>query len=88
METFIVDGKSTKEIMLQITEHRRLQKLTELARQNSVIVGGDALLKIAKNDRVKNEFLELAENASVVLCCRVSPKQKAEVVEMVRKRHP
>jgi phospholipid-transporting ATPase len=53
-----------------------------------VIVGGDALLKISKNARVKDEFLELAENASVVLCCRVSPKQKAEVVEMVRHRHP
>lgn len=53
-----------------------------------MIVGGDSLLKISKNERVRNEFLELAENANVVLCCRVSPKQKAEVVEMVRKRHP
>jgi phospholipid-transporting ATPase len=29
----------------------------------------------------------LAENASVVLACRVSPKQKAEIVNMVRQRN-
>ena len=28
----------------------------------------------------------LAENASVVIACRVSPKQKAEVVRLVRDR--
>ena len=34
------------------------------------------------------EFLELCEHAAVVLCCRVSPKQKAQVVEMVKKKYP
>jgi phospholipid-transporting ATPase len=33
-----------------------------------------------------NEFNTLTENASVVIACRVSPKQKAEVVRLVRKR--
>jgi len=33
-----------------------------------------------------NEFNILTENASVVIACRVSPKQKAEVVRLVRKR--
>eukprot|EP00347_Sterkiella_histriomuscorum_P005590 403356030 len=84
METFIIDEKRTKDIMLQITQHRRDQKLTELVRQNSVIVSGDSLLKICKNSRVRDEFLELAQAAQVVLACRVSPKQKAEIVTMVR----
>lgn len=61
--------------------------MTELARENSVIVAGDSLLKITRNDRVREEFLELAENASVVLACRVSPKQKAEIVNIVRTRN-
>ena len=32
METFIIDARSTEDIMLQITQHRRDQKLTELVR--------------------------------------------------------
>ena len=46
--------------MLQITQHRRDQKLTELARDNAVIVAGESLTKITKNARVQEEFLELA----------------------------
>lgn len=33
-----------------------------------------------------NDFMLLTENSSVVIACRVSPKQKAEVVRLVRKR--
>mmetsp|Transcript_28648 Transcript_28648/g.21374 ORF Transcript_28648/g.21374 Transcript_28648/m.21374 type:complete len:85 (+) Transcript_28648:128-382(+) len=50
MEMFIIDAMSTKDILLQITNSRRDQKLTERTRKNSVIVSGDSLLKICKND--------------------------------------
>jgi phospholipid-transporting ATPase len=53
-------------------------------RENAVVVAGDSLIKIAKNERVKEEFLDLALDAKVVIACRVSPKQKAEIVTMVR----
>ena len=33
-------------------------------------------------------FVDLCESANVVLACRVSPKQKAEVVRMMRERNP
>ena len=62
--------------------------MTELVRENAVIVAGDSLIKITKNDRVRAEFLELAQAAKVVIACRVSPKQKAEIVTMVRKNNP
>ena len=88
METFIIDGKSTKGVMLQITQSRAGQKQTELARDNAVIVAGDSLIKITKNDRLKADFLELAQAAQVVIACRVSPKQKAEIVTMVRNNNP
>ena len=41
---------------------------------NAVIVNGEALLKIAANDLIKDEFLDLTDNAKVVIACRVSPK--------------
>ena len=34
------------------------------------------------------EFMDLCANANVVLACRVSPKQKAEIVMMMRERNP
>ena len=74
--------------MIQITGYRGDQKLTQYVRKSSVIVAGDSLLKIQRSERLREEFLDLCQTADVVLCCRVSPKQKAEVVEMVKKRLP
>lgn len=51
-------------------------------------MAGDSLIKISKNDRVREEFLDLALAAKVVVACRVSPKQKAEIVTMVKKKMP
>ena len=60
--------------MLDVTQNRRDQKMTELVRDSAVIVSGDSLLKIARNSRLRDEFLELAQNSKVVIACRVSPK--------------
>ena len=35
-----------------------------------------------------SEFIDLCEGSNVVLACRVSPMQKAEIVKMVRNRNP
>lgn len=37
---------------------------------------------------MRNLFLELTDDADVVLACRVSPKQKADIVNLVKKRYP
>ena len=64
--------------------------MTMAARENAVVVGGDTLTAIFKNDipDALKMFVKLCENANVVLACRVSPKQKAEVVRMMRARDP
>ena len=58
------------------------------ARDNAVIVAGDTLTTIQKDDSLVEEFIDLCEGANVVLACRVSPMQKAQIVKMVRKRNP
>lgn len=35
-----------------------------------------------------SQFVELCDCVQVVLACRVSPKQKAEIVTFVKQRHP
>ena len=39
-------------------------------------------------DELREIFLKSSDFADVVLACRVSPKQKADIVNMIRKRFP
>lgn len=36
---------------------------------------------------MKHQFFELSEKCKVVIACRVTPKQKADLVKMVKHRH-
>ena len=46
----------------------------------SVVVDGKTLM-FALEHSLRKEFIELLSSCSSVICCRVSPLQKAEVVE-------
>ncbi|GLI80104.1 phopholipid transporting ATPase [Penicillium ochrochloron] len=50
---------------------------------HAVIVDGETL-KMMLDDELKQKFLLLCKQCKAVLCCRVSPAQKAAVVNMVR----
>ncbi|KAF1851843.1 phospholipid-translocating P-type ATPase [Cucurbitaria berberidis CBS 394.84] len=50
---------------------------------HAIIIDGDTL-KLALDDTVKRKFLLLCRRCRSVLCCRVSPSQKAAVVNMVK----
>jgi len=56
--------------------------------KKAIIVAGDSLVLIDGNDELREMFLELSDHSDVVLACRVSPKQKADIVNMIRKRFP
>lgn len=53
---------------------------------NQVLVIDGNSLKYALTDDLKAEFLEYSLVASSVICCRVSPSQKAEIVELVKQK--
>jgi len=86
MEIFMLDASNTKQLYKQIKDCGRKQDTIGLSRDMAVVIGGEQLSKItgSKKDKILYEFLNLAKNSSVVLACRVSPKQKAEIVTMVR----
>mmetsp|Transcript_27630 Transcript_27630/g.20045 ORF Transcript_27630/g.20045 Transcript_27630/m.20045 type:complete len:148 (+) Transcript_27630:2261-2704(+) len=54
----------------------------------AIIVAGGTLSKIEANPDFTERFVNIAEKVEIVLACRVSPKQKANIVEMIKKRHP
>ena len=50
---------------------------------HAIVIDGDAL-KHVLDDQMRRKFLLLCKQCKSVLCCRVSPSQKAAVVQMVK----
>ncbi|XP_058999856.1 phospholipid-transporting ATPase IB-like isoform X2 [Mustela lutreola] len=59
---------------------------TQLSKENdlALIIDGETL-KYALHSEIKRSFLNLALSCRAVLCCRLSPLQKAEIVDLVKK---
>lgn len=53
------------------------------AATHAVVIDGDTL-KLMLSDELKQKFLLLCKQCRSVLCCRVSPAQKAAVVKLVK----
>ena len=53
-----------------------------------LVVSLNELNIILGNQEMENLFYSLAIKCNTVLCCRVSPKQKAQMVNLVRHRQP
>jgi len=51
-------------------------------------VAGESLTYIANKPEVTQLFIEVTKDVKVVLACRVSPKQKADVVTMIKDAYP
>ncbi len=64
------------------------KKIINASTKKAIIVGGASLSVIDANENLKSSFLEASDLVDVVLACRVSPKQKADIVNMIRARFP
>ena len=53
-----------------------------------MIVTGKCLETLNANRDLKESFVDLCEGAKVVLACRVSPNQKADIVNWIKQRNP
>ncbi|OQE18015.1 hypothetical protein PENSTE_c019G07314 [Penicillium steckii] len=76
LQTFGLTG-SDEELIAAREDH------TPPEATHAVIVDGETL-KLMLADELKQKFLLLCKQCKAVLCCRVSPSQKAAVVNMVR----
>ena len=52
--------------------------------QYGILVDEKALLTINEDEEIQKIFLEIAKDSTAVICCRVSPLQKSQVVKMVK----
>lgn len=77
-------SNTIKECLISIQVEERRPKPA----QRGVIISGDALIAIMESESLRSQVNYVASKCSVVLCCRVSPKQKQEVVELVKRAYP
>ena len=55
-------------------------------KKKALIIEGDALNIITMHHDLKEKFIHIAKNCEAVICCRVTPKQKADVVRLIKVR--
>lgn len=53
-----------------------------------LLVEADALAIILSDVAFKSFFLKISKTAEAVICCRVSPSQKADVVRLIKNDDP
>jgi len=56
--------------------------------QFGILVDEKALLTINEDTEIQKIFLDIAKDAVAVICCRVSPLQKSQVVKMMKNYYP
>lgn len=56
--------------------------------QNALIIAGSSLSMIYADEELKEIFIKMVEHLQVVIACRVTPQQKADIVSMMKKKYP
>ena len=83
-EVYTSIKKNLKKFFQIYFEHNDLKKNSKFG----LIVSLNELNIILGNEELENLFYSLSIKCNTVLCCRVSPKQKAQMVNLVKERQP
>ena len=76
---FIITQAVKENISMQITNASQMVKLEKDPHAAFALIIDGKTLSYALEDDMKHQFLALAVVCASVICCRVSPKQKALV---------
>ena len=88
MMEIVLSSKSEAEFKEKLQKARsderegRLEKDQELA----IVIDGPTLVFAMQNQEISNDFFTFGLKAKSVICCRVSPKQKADIVGLAKQR--
>ena len=79
-----IDVDTKDEVANALEQYRVDMEKIHPPQSYSLLITGSALLH-ALSDELKLTFLELSTQCKAVICCRVTPLQKAQVVELITK---
>ena len=80
---FEFDGKTP--VSEQLDAYKEVRNKNEFSKY-AIIIAQEQITEISNNLQLADNFFHLAKTCNAVLCCRVSPKQKALLVSLVRER--
>lgn len=91
----LLDANMTQHLV-QETDVKKLRELLDYTKERventrgkqAIVVAGASLLVIDSHNDLREAFLGASDKVDVVLACRVSPKQKADIVNLIRRRFP
>jgi phospholipid-transporting ATPase len=85
---FSIDGNKEEDIEKLFYEYEIFQGQNPSTTPFAIIIDSVALANLVKNPDDVKAFLDIASIASSVICCRVTPLQKSEVVKMMKEYNP
>jgi phospholipid-transporting ATPase len=82
MQEIILSSSSREEFVKKLREHSSIDYgTTPLA----IVIDGQTLIYALSEEELSQRFFEFGIRANSVICCRVSPKQKADVVGLAKR---
>lgn len=81
LKTYDINVEATA---AQKEARKKQQEEASFKKRICIVIDGSTLVYVMKHDYTMKAFFELGMIASSVICCRVSPKQKADVVGMCK----
>ena len=85
MDIIIVNEENQQYIIQQLDTIKRQINQTGFNKDFAVVVDGRTLANIISDKFISRRFFDIGVKAKSVVCCRVSPLQKAEVVAIVKR---
>ena len=86
MRTIILTSKDEEELLANLKNERETFSIQK--KRIAVVIDGPTLAIVFSQKHIELEFFKLGMRAASVICCRVSPKQKADVVALAKRNGP
>ena len=80
-----IDGDDKDTALASLKHQYDAWRADDVPPSFSVIIRGGTLAKVLDDDKATMRFTALCLAASTVVCCRVTPKQKARIVALAKR---
>lgn len=77
-----------KNIQKQDRKRKQAEKENRAYPEYATILSGESFFKIQQSERLTDCFMELALTSRVLIACRLSPMQKAEIIKLLKEYQP
>ena len=86
----LIEGSSQEEIRIKLEEFKEIAYSKDKLNNNNfaLIINNEEIVKIMLCDDLRSLFYEVCIRCSTVICSRTTPKQKAQMITMIKLKQP